>query len=124
MIYKLSQKFYFEAAHTLDRQIDAEGSRRIHGHTYDAEITIKGQPDPVTGMVMDIGMVRREITRVRGMLDHRFLDDVEDLGAGTLENLCAFIFRHLEPALPGLCAVSVERHAAGDRCLLERAEAV
>ena len=39
MKYELSQRFYFEAAHTLRRQIEAEGSRRIHGHTYIAEIT-------------------------------------------------------------------------------------
>jgi 6-pyruvoyltetrahydropterin/6-carboxytetrahydropterin synthase len=44
MKYELSQKFYFEAAHTLERKVDAEGSRRIHGHTYHCEITLEGQP--------------------------------------------------------------------------------
>mgnify|MGYP000178535474 CR=1 FL=1 len=46
MKFELSQRFYFEAAHTLHRTIDAEGSLRIHGHTYHAEVTIAGQPDP------------------------------------------------------------------------------
>ena len=32
-----------EAAHTLERSIDAEGSRRIHGHTYTAEVMVRGE---------------------------------------------------------------------------------
>jgi 6-pyruvoyltetrahydropterin/6-carboxytetrahydropterin synthase len=46
-MFELSQKFYFEAAHTLQRTIDAEGSRRIHGHTYHAEATVLGRVDRI-----------------------------------------------------------------------------
>lgn len=118
MRYELSQKFYFEAAHTLDRAIEAEGSRRIHGHTYHAEITLAGEPDPNSGMMVDLGFVRREIDRVRDLLDHRFLDEVTGLGPATLENLCRFIFITMGDALPMLVKVSVERQASGDRCSL------
>jgi len=38
MKFELSQQFYFEAAHTLHREIDQEGRRRIHGHTYHARV--------------------------------------------------------------------------------------
>ena len=65
MKYELSQKFYFEAAHTLHREIHAEGSRRIHGHTYHCEITLHGAPDPSSGMLTDLAFVRKEIDRVR-----------------------------------------------------------
>ncbi len=115
---ELSQRFYFEAAHTLERSIDAEGSRRIHGHSYHAEVTLLGQPDPVSGMVVDLAYLRREIERLRDRLDHRFLDEVAGLGPATLENLCAFIRTDLEAVFPQLCAVSVERQASGDRCRL------
>ena len=115
---ELSQRFYFEAAHTLDRTIDAEGSRRIHGHTYHAEVTLLGDPDPVSGMLVDLAYLRREIERLRDRLDHRFLDEVAGLGPATLENLCAFIRADLEPRFAQLCAVSVERQASGDRCTL------
>ena len=41
-MFELSQSFYFEAAHTLRRDLEtaaeAAGSRRIHGHTYQAEV--------------------------------------------------------------------------------------
>jgi 6-pyruvoyltetrahydropterin/6-carboxytetrahydropterin synthase len=115
---ELSQRFYFEAAHTLHRTIDAEGSLRIHGHTYEAEVTVAGVPGLQTGMIVDLAYLRAEIGRVRDLLDHRFLDEVPALGPATLENLCAFIRLQLEDAVPGLCAVMVERRASGDRCLL------
>lgn len=118
MKYELSQKFYFEAAHTLHREIDAIGSRRIHGHTYYCEITLLGVPNASSGMLTDLAFVRNEIDRVRDMLDHRFLDEVKDLGPATLENLCAFLFRELQDTLPQLIRVSIERPASGDRCSL------
>lgn len=120
MNYELSQKFYFEAAHTLERSIEAEGSRRIHGHTYHAEITLAGTPDPITGMLTDLGVIRSEIARVRDMLDHRFLDEIPTLGPATLENLCLFIFTGMADTLPALIKVSVERQASGDRCCLSK----
>lgn len=120
MQIELSQSFYFEAAHTLRRQVEGEieGSRRIHGHTYHAEITLRGEPESATGMVMDLGFVRRELATLRERLDHRFLDEVEGIGPATLENLCAFIARELKPALPLLVRVAVFRRASGDRASL------
>ena len=118
MKYELSQRFYFEAAHTLRRQIEAEGSRRIHGHTYHAEVTLAGTPDPDTGMMMDLGFLRQEVERVRQMLDHHFLDEVPGIGPATVENLCAYIHRQLRERLPHIHCVTVERPASGDRCRL------
>jgi 6-pyruvoyltetrahydropterin/6-carboxytetrahydropterin synthase len=115
-MYELSQQFYFDAAHTLNREIEAEGSRRIHGHTYHAEVTVRGEPDPVSGMVVDIGHFKKQVERARAMLDHQLLDDVPGLGPATIENLCGFIYRQLKDALPGIAKVTVERRASGDRC--------
>jgi 6-pyruvoyltetrahydropterin/6-carboxytetrahydropterin synthase len=116
--YELSQRFYFEAAHTLRRVIETEGSLRIHGHTYEAEITVSGYADPKTGMLVDLGDLRQQVARVKEMLDHRFLDEIEHLGPATLENLCGFIRKQLKPTLPQLSSVMVERKASGDRCVL------
>ena len=115
---ELSQRFFFEAAHSLRREIDAPSSRRFHGHTYEAEVTVAGTPGPSDGMVVDLGELRLHIARLREMLDHRLLDEVHGLGPPTLENLCLFIRAQLLPGVPGLCAVMVERRASGDRCVL------
>ena len=114
--FEISQRFFFDAAHTLKRDIEAEGSRRIHGHTYNAEITLGGTPDPQTGMVVDLGLVRQAIEQLRPQLDHHLLDEVPDLGVPTLENLCAFIHARIGATVPDVAAVTVERRSSGDRC--------
>lgn len=118
MRYEISQKFYFDAAHTLKRAIESDSSRRVHGHTYNAEVTLSGQLDPSTGMVVDLGLVRLAIEELRQQLDHRLLDEVEGLGPATLENLCGFIWRQLTRALPTLATVRVWRESIGDGCRL------
>ena len=116
--FDLSQRFYFDAAHTLHRSYEAEGSLRIHGHTYEAEVTISGSPDLASGMIVDLALLRKEIERVRSLLDHRFLDEVEGLGPATLENLAAFIRNQMTTSFPSLISVMVERRASGDKCIL------
>ena len=115
---EISQKFYFDAAHTLRRDIESEGSRRIHGHTYHAKVTLAGNVDPVTGMVVDLGLVRQAIEQLRPQLDHHLLDEVPGLGPATLENLAAFIWRAMADAVPGLVRVRVWRDGVGDSCTL------
>ena len=106
MLFTISQRFFFDAAHALNRDIEAEGSRRVHGHTYHAEVWLRGPRDPATGMVLDLGLLRRGLDVVRGQLDHHMLDDVPGLGPPTLENLCLFIARALpaglQPRVAGL----------------------
>lgn len=119
MIYELSQQFFFEAAHTLDREIDAISSKRIHGHTYHAEVSVQGPRNPHTGMVVDIALLRREIERIRSMLDHAFLDEVEGVDKPTLENLSAFIANHFANFEPPISSVRVWREASGDSCHLK-----
>ena len=119
--YCISQKFFFDAAHTLRREIETEGSLRVHGHTYYAEVSIAGAPDTQSGMVVDLGQVRRRMEALRPQLDHRLLDEVPGLGPATLENLCAFIWRALAADFAGLARVRVWREALGDSCTLERA---
>lgn len=101
----------------LVRDIDAAPSRRIHGHTYHAEATLRGMPDPATGMLMDLGSFRNELAEVRKLLDHHLLNDVDGLGPPTLEGLCAFIAEKLRGPLPLLASVKVWR-ATGDCCKL------
>ena len=118
-MFELSQTFSFDAAHTLKRKVaepEAAGSRRIHGHTYTAEVMVRGERQPESGMVVDLAVLRAVIADVRSQLDHHFLDEVAGLGAPTLENLCVFIYAQVRQHLPQVTAVAVSR-AAGDRCV-------
>lgn len=118
-MFELSQTFSFDAAHTLKRHVspeEAAGSRRIHGHTYTAEVIVAGERQADSGMVVDLAVLRAVIADVRSQLDHHFLDEVAGLGAPTLENLCVFIYAQVRQHLPQVSAVAVSR-AAGDRCV-------
>jgi len=130
MSYELSQTFMFDAAHTLTRTVplvEFTPSRRIHGHTYTACVTVRGDKG-ADGMLrfirlpknksetVDLFYLRKALDEVREQLDHRFLDEVEGLGAPTMENLCEFIFVRLNAKFP-VSSVSVSR-ATGDCCTL------
>jgi 6-pyruvoyltetrahydropterin/6-carboxytetrahydropterin synthase len=116
-MFELSKQFRFDAAHTLERAIETESSRRIHGHSYRAEVTIRGEPDKTSGMLMDLGLLARALEETREALDHRFLDEVKDLGPATMENLSAWIWRRLAPSVPKLARVTVYRDSSGDTCV-------
>lgn len=115
-MWEISKTFGFEAAHTLERTIEAEPSRRIHGHSYRAEVTVRGTPDPTTGMVIDLGLFERALLSTRDALDHRLLDDVRELGPATLENLSAWIWNRVSSVCSGLVRVTVHRDSQGEHC--------
>jgi 6-pyruvoyltetrahydropterin/6-carboxytetrahydropterin synthase len=117
-MFELSKEFRFDAAHTLDRAIDVEPSRRIHGHSYRAEIAVRGWPDSA-GMIVDLGVFELALQDARDGLEHRFLDEVEGLGPATMENLVAWIWRRLDTKLVGLCRVTVRRDSDASTCTYE-----
>jgi 6-pyruvoyltetrahydropterin/6-carboxytetrahydropterin synthase len=118
MNYEVTQQFFFDAAHTLERDIDSASSRRVHGHTYRAEVGVRGAPDAKSGMVIDLGVVREHIARVRETLDHHLLNEVEGLGKPTLENLCRYVAESLQREGLDVHRVRVWRDAMGDGCTL------
>lgn len=114
---ELTQAFYFEAAHTLVREYESTPSQRIHGHTYHAEVTVRGERQQDSGMILDLAALRAHIGTVREQLDHRMLNTVPSLGPPTLENLTAFIADRLRALEPRVCSVRVSRRASGDSCV-------
>jgi 6-pyruvoyltetrahydropterin/6-carboxytetrahydropterin synthase len=115
-MHELSKEFRFDAAHTLERVIETESSRRIHGHSYRGEVVIRGRPDPITGMIIDGGILEKQLENVRSALDHRFLDEMNDLGPATLENLSSYIWNALEEDIDGLSRVTVYRDSTSESC--------
>jgi 6-pyruvoyltetrahydropterin/6-carboxytetrahydropterin synthase len=118
-MHELRKSFRFDSAHTLEREINASSSRRVHGHSYRAEIALKGAADPETGMVMDLDALDLRLQAIRAVLDHHFLNDVEGLGPATIENLARWIWGQLAPDCPGLARVTVFRDSSGDSCSYE-----
>jgi 6-pyruvoyltetrahydropterin/6-carboxytetrahydropterin synthase len=114
-MWELTKSFRFEAAHTLKGTTFGEASEEIHGHSFRAEVTVRGVPDPATGMVVDLGLLQRSIEDVRLMLDHKFLNKIEALGAPTLENLSRFVWERLAH-IGQLTRVSIHRDSCNESC--------
>ena len=114
---ELSQEFGFDAAHYLGN--GAAENRRLHGHSFYAEVTLRGEPDPATGFLRDLGEVDAVLKALREMLDHRLLNDIEGLGIPTLENLAKFIFVRAKASLPEVVRVKLRRPSYGQSCVYE-----
>ncbi len=75
-----------------------------HGHNYRLEVTLRGEPDPVNGMVVDLKDVKAVLEReVMARFDHRDLNDDSDYFEKlppTPENFAAVIFELLREAFP------------------------
>jgi 6-pyruvoyltetrahydropterin/6-carboxytetrahydropterin synthase len=108
MRVELSREFRFEAAHWLP-QVPAEHKcRRLHGHGYHLEVVVAGEVDPATGWLMDFADIRAAVEPLlKEQLDHRNLNEVPGLENPTSEVLCGWLWRKLEPRLPGLAAITV-----------------
>jgi 6-pyruvoyltetrahydropterin/6-carboxytetrahydropterin synthase len=78
-----------------------ESNPHGHGHDFVLEVTLEGQPDPVTGMVYDLKRLKDILDReVVERYDHRFLNsEVEPFGRviPTVENMAVEIWKRLEP---------------------------
>jgi 6-pyruvoyltetrahydropterin/6-carboxytetrahydropterin synthase len=76
-----------------------------HGHNYVLEVTLEGDPDPVTGMLIDLKQLKEIVNReVVDPIDHRFLNrEVPpfDRVVPTPENFAMEIFRRLKPHVEG-----------------------
>lgn len=78
----------------------AASSPRGHGHNFLIEVTLEGEPDPVTGMIVDLKLVKDIIQReVVDVYDHRFLNHEVapfDQLTPTAENIAMDIWGRLD----------------------------
>jgi 6-pyruvoyltetrahydropterin/6-carboxytetrahydropterin synthase len=115
---KITQEFRFDAAHFLE-SAPASANRRMHGHSFYAEVTLEGKTDPKKGWVRDFDEVNAVLSSIRAELDHQVLNEIDGLGAPTLENLAIFIFRKAKARFPEVCRVRLSRPSVGQSCIYE-----
>jgi 6-pyruvoyltetrahydropterin/6-carboxytetrahydropterin synthase len=109
----LTKTFGFSAAHRLHSPaLSDEENRAVfgkcnnphgHGHNYELEVTVQGEIDPRTGMIMDLGSLMQVVqAEVIERFDHKHLnhDTVEfHLLNPTGENIVKVIWDLLKPKL-------------------------
>lgn len=76
-----------------------------HGHNYVLEVTVRGEPNPETGYVIDLGELKRILeTTIVQVCDHRSLNDEVPFLRGVIpstENLVIAFWEQIEPHVHG-----------------------
>jgi 6-pyruvoyltetrahydropterin/6-carboxytetrahydropterin synthase len=98
--------FYWNDAWTAEKNQQIFGrcaNRNGHGHNYTLEVTVAGEPDPITGFVVDLKGLKDVIEQeVLSAWDHRHLNlEVPEFATAipTTENIAIAAWNRLEPAL-------------------------
>lgn len=113
MLY-VTKRMNFSACHRLcNPDFDDDRNEEIfdkcnnhygHGHNYDLEVTVAGEPDPNTGYVIDLKKLKRIMKKeIVDKVDHKHLNFDVDFLKGiipTVENLAVVFWRILDEAIP------------------------
>jgi 6-pyruvoyltetrahydropterin/6-carboxytetrahydropterin synthase len=100
--------FYWNDAWSQERNEQVFGKcarRNGHGHNYTLEVTVAGDPDHVTGFVVDLKWLKDVIEReVLAAYDHRHLNlEVPEFSdkklVPTTENIAISAWKRLEPVV-------------------------
>ena len=116
MTITLERRYRFSASHLYRRPEwdEAENRARFgkcanlpgHGHNYRLYVTIRGEVDPVTGFIVDLGLLDALVhEHVIERLDHQHLNvALPEFGEGqsipSSENLVLWIHQELVDRLP------------------------
>jgi 6-pyruvoyltetrahydropterin/6-carboxytetrahydropterin synthase len=113
-IVTITRQVHFNAAHRLynpgkslawnQKQFGLCTNPHWHGHNYVLEVSLRGQPDPDTGYIMDLGELKRILHEaVVDKCDHRNLNDEVAFLRGIIpstENLVIAFWNEIEPHIP------------------------
>jgi len=122
MIY-LTRRATFSASHYYwNESWPAEKNERVfgrcanrngHGHNYTLEVTVAGEPDPVTGFVADLKWLKDVMEReVLAAYDHKHLNlDAPEFKheIPTTENIAIAAWKRLEPTVTAASGARLSR---------------
>jgi 6-pyruvoyltetrahydropterin/6-carboxytetrahydropterin synthase len=112
----ISKRVEFSASHICrsPQLSDAENERVYgpaanplgHGHNYVVEVAVEGEPDPVTGMILDLKRLKEILDdKVLEVYDHRLLNrEVSpfDHVVPTVENIAIDIWNRVAPSIASI----------------------
>ena len=114
---RIYKEFTFEAAHFLPSAPRGHPNARVHGHSFRVRVSIDGEPDDKTGVIMHLDDIEAALADVHGALDHRMLNEVEGLSQPTLERIATWLWDRLHNRLAGLAEIVVARDSCREGCV-------
>ena len=104
---RIYKDFSFESAHRLPLVPENHQCFNLHGHSFNARITISGELLP-QGWVMDFGEVKKICSPIINILDHSYLNEIECLENPTSENIAIWLWEKISKDLQGLYSIEVK----------------
>jgi 6-pyruvoyltetrahydropterin/6-carboxytetrahydropterin synthase len=109
----VTRRLHFSAAHRLHSQdLNEKENVQIyglcnnpfgHGHNYEIEVTVAGEPNPKTGMVIDLKELKKIVNKnIINKVDHKHLNHDVDFMEGvipTAENIAVVFWNVLKNKL-------------------------
>ena len=108
--------YYWNDGWTAEKNEQVFGrcsNRNGHGHNYTLEVTVSGEPDAVTGFVVDLKWLKDVMEReVLDAYDHRHLNlEVAEFAVQipTTENIAIAAWKRLEPVVSAAGGAQLSR---------------
>jgi 6-pyruvoyltetrahydropterin/6-carboxytetrahydropterin synthase len=117
-VFEITKAAIFDAAHSLADGPPDSRYRRMHGHSFRVEASVRGPQQGPVGWVADLGSLDQALKALAGELDHGLLNEKPGLSSPTLENLCLYFAERLKGEFSGLSRVVVSRPSIGESCSL------
>ena len=110
-MYELKVVTKFAAAH----QLTMVGSKceNMHGHNWKIEVYVTGEETDDAGVLIDFGIVKKQVREIMTMLDHKYLNELEYFRQRqpSSENIAYFVATELQKRID-VPEVSVSRVTA------------
>jgi 6-pyruvoyltetrahydropterin/6-carboxytetrahydropterin synthase len=81
-MFEIFKEFTFDAAHHLAVNV-ADGHRysRLHGHSFQVQVFLKGEADEKKNWVCDFGEIAERLAELRAEIDQHYLNEITGLEA-------------------------------------------
>ncbi|MBX7231015.1 MAG: 6-carboxytetrahydropterin synthase QueD [Bdellovibrionales bacterium] len=91
-LFEIRKTLTFEAAHKLPFVPPGHKCGRLHGHSFQVTVVVRGPLDPV-GWVMDFSEIKSKLKPLIEELDHHYLNEIPGLENPTSEVLAQWFFQ-------------------------------
>ncbi len=117
-VFEIAKSVTFEAAHRLPARSGDDPYGRIHGHSFELEVTLAGTVQPGRLWVEDIAVLTSTLGEIVGQLDHQLLNEIEGLSVPTLENILVWVANELSGRLENVSQIRLSRPSLKEVCVL------
>ncbi len=107
------KKYYFDAAHFMPEFEKNHSYGKMHGHSFEVTVKLKGSICKKNKWVMDLEELDSYVKPEISKLDHSILNEVEGLEKPTSESIAKWLWLKLIKKIPNLESIEINRPRIG-----------